>query len=155
RLKALKNIPPLLRMVWQSGPQIVSLNIGLRILAALIPVGLLAITRLIVNTVMVISTHQRPLDAQLWWLIGLEFLLAGLGAVFARAIDYLDALFADKFVLHISTRIMDHASKLDLSCYENPSFYDKLERARAQSTDRLNMIQAMGRMLQQMITAST
>jgi len=155
RLKALKNIPPLLRMVWQSGPQIVSLNIGLRFLAALIPVGLLAITRLIVNAVMAISTQQRPLDAQLWWLIGLEFLLAGLGAVFARAVDYLDALFADKFTLHLSTRIMEHASTLDLSCYENPSFYDKLERARAQSTDRLNMVQAMGRMLQQVITAST
>jgi len=50
---------------------------------------------------------------------------------------------------------MEHASNLDLATYENPTFHDKLERARAQSTDRLNMIQAMGRILQQAIIATS
>jgi len=31
---------------------------------------------------------------------------------------------------------MEHASQLDLTSYEDPLFYDKMERARAQSTDR-------------------
>src|SRR5205807_3275404 len=39
--------------------------------------------------------------------------------------------------------------------YEDPVFYDKLERARVQATDRLYMIQAMGRLVQQVITTVT
>ena len=155
RLKALRNVPPLLRMIWQSGPTVVTANVLLRIVAAVIPLAILAVTRLIINEVEAISTHQRSFGADLWWLIALEFAIAGLNSVLCRVIDFLDALFADKFTLHISTRIMNHASSLDLSSYENPSFYDKLERARVQSTDRLNMVQSMGRILQQVITAST
>ncbi len=155
RLRALRNIPPVLFMVWQSGPKVVACNILLRIMAALIPVAMLAVTRLIVDTVVAVATHKQPLEATLWWLVAIEFFLAGLSSVLCRLIDYLDILFADRFTLHVSTRIMEHASNLDLATYENPTFQDRLERARAQSTDRLNMIQAMGRIVQQVIIATT
>jgi ATP-binding cassette subfamily B protein len=155
RLRALRNIPPILFMVWQSGPQIVACNIFLRVVSALVPVAMLAVTRLIVDTIVAVATHKQPLEATLWWLVALEFFLAGSNSVLSRLVDYLDSLFADRFTLHVSTRIMEHASSLDLTTYENPTFQDKLERARAQSTDRLNMIQAMGRILQHVIIATT
>ncbi len=44
---------------------------------------------------------------------------------------------------------------LDLLAYEDPVFYDRLERARVQATDRLYMIQAIGRLIQQVITTIT
>jgi ATP-binding cassette subfamily B protein len=47
---------------------------------------------------------------------------------------------------------MEHASTLDLASYENPEFYDKLERARRQATDRVAMIREAGTVLQQAIT---
>src|SRR5438067_5554848 len=47
---------------------------------------------------------------------------------------------------------MDHASQLDLQAYEDPIFYDRLERARVQATDRLGMIQSIGRLFQQVVT---
>ncbi|PYQ38433.1 MAG: ABC transporter ATP-binding protein, partial [Acidobacteria bacterium] len=56
---------------------------------------------------------------------------------------------------YISVRVMEHAASLDLIAYEDPVFYDKLERARVQATDRLYMIQAMGRLVQQVITTVT
>ena len=59
RLKALRNIPPVLLMVWQSGPKIVGFNIFLRIVAALIPVALLSVTRLIVALA---GTIHFPID---------------------------------------------------------------------------------------------
>ena len=155
RLNTLRNIPPLLLMVWQSGPKIVGSNIFLRILAALIPVAMLAVSRLIVDNVVAISSHQQPLRTTLWSLVALEFLLAGLSTILCRLIDYLDTLFADRYTLYISARVMEHASSLDLASYENPTFHDRLERARSQATDRLNMIQAMGQILQQLILAAT
>src|SRR5437899_12586223 len=50
---------------------------------------------------------------------------------------------------------MKHAADLDLLAYENPVFYDRLERARVQATDRLGMIQSIGRLIQQVITAGS
>ncbi len=47
---------------------------------------------------------------------------------------------------------MRQAAQLDLTTYEDPVFYDRLERARVQATDRLAMIQQMGRLLQQTMT---
>jgi len=47
---------------------------------------------------------------------------------------------------------MNHAASLDLIAYEDPVFYDRLERARVQATDRLVMIQQIGRLVQQAIT---
>jgi ATP-binding cassette, subfamily B, bacterial len=49
--------------------------------------------------------------------------------------------------------VMRKASALDLTVYEDPLFYDRLERARVQATDRLAMIQQMGRLIQQTVTA--
>jgi ATP-binding cassette subfamily B protein len=50
---------------------------------------------------------------------------------------------------------MEHAASLDLASYENPTFHDRLERARVQATDRLGMIQAVGRVLQQVIVVGS
>jgi ATP-binding cassette, subfamily B, bacterial len=49
--------------------------------------------------------------------------------------------------------VMKHAAELDLIAYEDPVFYDRLERARVQATDRLGMIQSIGRLEQQVVTA--
>ncbi len=69
-----------------------------------------------------------------------------------RTIDYTDALLANRYTQLVSVRVMDQAAKLDLTTYEDPAFYDRLERARVQATDRLVMIQQLGRLVQQMIT---
>src|SRR5258708_8343464 len=52
-------------------------------------------------------------------------------------------------------KVMKHATELDLIAYENPVFYDRLERARVQATDRLGMIQSIGRLVQQVIVAAS
>ena len=155
RLRALRNIPPVLRIVWESGPAVVVFGTVLRILSAVIPLAMLAVTRLIIDAVVAHVANHLPLAPHFWRLVVLEFVLAGLGAVLTKGIDYCDSLLADKFTLHISVRIMEHASSLDVACYEDPAFYDKLQRARVQATDRLGMIQSIGRVTQQVITTVT
>ena len=58
-----------------------------------------------------------------------------------RVVDYYDRVLADRYTRHVSVEVMQHASGLDLQAYEDPVFYDRLERARVQATDRLGMIQ--------------
>jgi ATP-binding cassette subfamily B protein len=100
-------------------------------------------------------TRASSLRSDFWWLVALEFGLACLTSILNRIVDYCDTLLADKFIRHISVRIMHHASRLDLASYEDPLFHDKLERARVQATDRLGMVQQLGRLVQQVITTAT
>jgi ATP-binding cassette subfamily B protein len=150
RLQSLKNIPPVLKIIWDSSPAVVSWGLVLRAIVALSPLALLAVGRLIIKAVDVAS--GTPLRPHFWWLVGLEFGLACLASILNRGVDYCDTLLADKFIRHISVRIMYHASRLDLASYEDPLFHDKLERARVQATDRLGMVQQLGRLVQQVIT---
>ncbi len=153
RVSALRNVPPVLKIVWQSGPSVVTLGMLARVVLSLLPLALLAITKLIVDAVVAVVAHHQPVSSRLWWLIAAEFGLAVLVSLLGRLIDYLDSLLADKYTRYVSIEVMKHAAELDLLAYEDPAFYDRLERARVQATDRLAMIQAIGRGVQQAITA--
>src|SRR5438067_3988043 len=153
RLSALRNVPPVLKIVWDSGPAVVGFGLVFRLVAALLPLALLAITKLIIDGIVHTATTHQPISPRFWWLVAAEFALAILGSILGRTIDYLDALLADKYTRYVSIRVMKHAADLDLIAYEDPVFYDRLERARVQATDRLGMIQSIGRLVQQFITA--
>src|SRR6202158_1675519 len=152
RILALKNVPSLFQMVWVAAPLVVISSVVCRLLAAMVPLGILAVTRLIIDAIFRLNSHHTPLPGMFWWLVVLEFGLASLAMVTARLIDFCDTRLADRFTCYINTRIMEHASSLDLVSYEDPLFYDKLERARVQGTDRIGMIQATGRLVQEFIT---
>ena len=102
----------------------------------------------------VVRQHQA-VPSHLWWLVGIEFSLAILGGTVSRMIDYYDAVLADRYTRHVSIQTMEHASQLDLQTYEDPVYYDRLERARVQATDRLGMIQSIGRLFQQTLTTAS
>lgn len=152
RVRALKNVPPVLHFVWESGPAIVFWNIAIRIFVAFLPVGIGIIGRFIIDGVNRLRMHQ-PLPQHFWWLVGSEMGLAVLTGILTRSVDYFDNLLADRYTHHVSVEVMRKAAALDVTVYEDPIFYDRLERARVQATDRLAMIQQMGRLIQQSVTA--
>ncbi len=152
RVRALKNVPPVLHFVWESGPAVVSWNIAIRVVVAFLPVGIGIIGRFIIDGVNRIRFHQ-PLPQNFWWLVGTEMALAVLIGVLSRTVDYFDSLLADRYTHHVSVEVMRKAAALDVTVYEDPVFYDRLERARVQATDRLAMIQQMGRLIQLSVTA--
>lgn len=153
RLRALKNIPPVLHFVWESGPSVVFWNLAVRIIVAFLPVAIGIIAgRYIINGINNIGFH-RPLPWYFWYLVAGEAVLAILVGILSRAVDYFDNLLADRYTHHVSVEVMRKAAALDVTVYEDPIYYDRLERARVQATDRLAMIQQMGRLIQQSVTA--
>jgi ATP-binding cassette subfamily B protein len=129
------------------------MGLVLRLFASLLPIALLWIAKLIIDSIVHAVASHQPVGRGFWWLVAAEFGLAVLGSFVGRTIDYFDALLADKYTRHVSIEVMKHAAALDLATYEDPVFYDRLERARVQATDRLGMIQSIGRLVQQVITA--
>ncbi len=149
RLNALKNLPKVMRLVWHSAPLVVSSSLLFRLAAALTPLGVLAVSKRIIDMVVdTVRTHHPPPSHQIWMLLALEFLFAAGGLVLGRAIDYCDARLADEFGRDVSVRLMKHAASLDLPLFEDPVFHDKLERARIQAIDRISLLNAMGALFQ-------
>jgi ATP-binding cassette subfamily B protein len=153
RLSALRQIPPVLKIVWESGPGVVTWGIVVRVITALLPIALLAVSKRIIDNIVRVVERHEPIPHTFWWLVAAEFALAVASSVLTRLLDYLDSVLADKYTRHVSIEVMRHAAQLDLIAYEDPVFYDRLERARVQATDRLGMIQSIGRLLQQVVTA--
>ncbi len=154
RIRALQNIPSLAAIVWRSGRAVVCGGALCRLVTALIPLAMLTVSKRILDA---IQSHYsgHALAPGFWWLVGTECALAALNGVMGRAIAYFDTLLADRFTRHVGLLVMDHASRLDLASYEDPIFYDKLERARVQATDRIAMIQALGTVGQQLLAAGS
>jgi ATP-binding cassette subfamily B protein len=155
RMSALRNLPPVLKIVWDSGRAVVTLGVFFRVLVAIQPLAILYVSKLIIDGIVSIVSRHQPIPQRLWWLVAAEFALAVLGNVFTRVVDFTDQLLADKYTRYVSIQVMRHAAQLDVIAYEDPEFYDRLERARVQATDRLAMIQMLGRLEQQTITTVT
>ena len=153
RLKALRRIPPIFRMVWNCAPEVVFLSALSRVVISVIPVALLKVTQIIIDAINGHLAYHTALPHYFWWLVGVEFVLASAVAMLGRVLTFFDTVLADKFTKHISTSIMEHASRLDLTRYEDPLFYDKMERARVQGTDRVMLVQMTGRLIQDVIGA--
>ena len=72
-------------------------SLALRLLAAALPISMLAISRLIIDGVVAVSRGQ-PRPGRFWWWVGMEFGLACLTTIFSRSVDCLDALVGDRFI---------------------------------------------------------
>ncbi len=155
RFNSLRNVPPIFRMVWESAPKIVASSLFCRLLAALLPVGMLVVTRRIIDAIYIVTSRHTPLSHGFWGLVALQFGMACMVIILARLVDFCDTALNERYTRHVNTRIMRHAATLDLSSFEDPQFYDRLERARVQGADRVGMIQESGVLVQQVITTIT
>ncbi len=148
----MRNIPPVMRMVWECGPKTVIWSMALRVALALMPVAILEVSRWLINAIVMFRHQHTALPQFFWWIVVLEFALASLAAFLSRGVGFCDSLLGDLYLQHISVRVIEHASKLDITAFENPDFYDRLERAKAQATDRIAMIQMVGTLIQLVLT---
>jgi len=139
-------------MVRETGQWLALSSLALRLVSSLIPVAMLWIARLIIDNVVALVSHNGGDVPQVWALLAAEAGLAVSIDVIGRAIGLLDSLLGDRFTNVISLRMMEHAGKLDLISFEDPVFYDKMERARRQTTGRLGMLASLAGMCQQFIT---
>jgi ATP-binding cassette subfamily B protein len=143
RLASLRNIRPLLGMVWDTSPPLVTATTALRLIRALLPLSMLWVSKLILDGVVAWIKRGNGDPAHLWKLVALELGLAVLSDLLGRANALADSLLGDRFTNRISVRLIEHATKLDLASFEDPVFYDKLERARRQTTGRVGLLAAV------------
>jgi ATP-binding cassette subfamily B protein len=142
-------------MVWATSPSLALLTVGLRLADSLLPVLTLWVAKLIIDSAVAMVSGRGGESGDIWRLLAIEAGLAVLADVLGRATALCDSLLGDRFTNHMSLRMMEHANQLDLASFEDPVFYDKLERARRQTTGRLGMIASVAAISQQLVTLTT
>jgi ATP-binding cassette subfamily B protein len=113
--------------------------VALRLLRALVPLATLWIAKLIIDTVVAARMGRADLS-RLWWLVAAEVVVVFSGEALDKASTAVESLFSDLCSNHISEKLIQHAASLDLSHFEDPAFYDQLERAQRQITGRIGLI---------------
>lgn len=151
KFAALSYIPPLIKLVWETHRGYTAAMALLRLLRAGIPVATLWIGKLIIDAV-VAARESSPDFARLWKLVALEVIIVTTGDILARASALVESLLGDLFSNHTSVRLMEHAATLDLAHFEDPAFYDHLERARRQTTSRIGLVAQLLTILQDTLT---
>ena len=155
RLAALQYLPQLVRLVWQTHRGFTLAMVVLRLVRAFVPVATLWAAKLIIDEVVLLTrTPGAPLT-DLWRVVALELAIVVAGELLARASALVESLLGDLFSNQISVRLMRHAATLDLQQFEDPDFYDHLERARRQTTARIGLIAMLLTMGQDLITLGT
>ena len=152
RFAALGNLPAFFKLVWEVSPGLFLGNAALRLIRAAIPAATLYVGKLIIDQVVSLSRHTTDDTNAIWWLVGAEFGLAILSTALARAVALMDGLLGDLFANQTSIRLMEHAATLDLEQFEDATFYDKLERARRQTSGRTVLLSGVFGQVQEVIS---
>jgi ATP-binding cassette subfamily B protein len=156
RLEALRHVPPLLRLVFQTHRGYTAGILVLRLVRSFIPVAVLWIGKLIIDGVVAAIAATRAGHAvSLWYLGGLvaiELGIAVVGEALARLSSLLESLLGDLFANKISVRLMQHAATLDLAQFEDADTYDHLERARRQTVGRIGLFALLLSTAQDLVT---
>src|SRR6478735_2754273 len=152
RLAALRYLPALVGLVWETHAGLTVAMVALRLTRAFVPVASLWVAKLIIDAVVALTRTPGGSLTHLWRVVALELGIVVVGELLARASALVESLLGDLFSNHISVRLMRHAATLDLAQFEDPEFYDHLERARRQTTARIGLIAMLLAMGQNLLT---
>lgn len=156
QIRSLSALPKFFRMIWEVSPALTLLNGVLRLLQAAIPVAMLYAGKEIVDGIVLWTRQDQPalpgIDHPVWFWLGAELVLTLLNSALSRGTSVVEQLLGDLAANDSSVRIMRHAATLDLLQFEDPTFYDKLERARTSTSGRTMLMGLVLSQVQDMIT---
>jgi ATP-binding cassette, subfamily B, bacterial len=122
--------PRTLGLVWRSSPRGTVLLAILTVIAALFPLGVAYVGKLIMDAVV-----AKDRDAALKWVLIELGLIAG-SAMVQRGLALCRALLGARLGVDINIMILEKALSLELRHFEDPEFYDQLTRARREASSR-------------------
>mgnify|MGYP000020276420 CR=1 FL=1 len=137
---ALVYIPRFFREIWNVNKKLFILAAFCRLIGALLPVIILWVGKLIIDEIILQTSLEVTDYIQLWTYVAVEFTLVILSDLVSRAISLTDGLLGDEYNIATSVTIIKKTNQINISLLEDADFYDKLERARTQTTGRVGLM---------------
>ncbi|WP_340154582.1 ABC transporter ATP-binding protein [uncultured Winogradskyella sp.] len=137
---ALVYIPRFFKEIWKVNKSLFLLSAFCRLIGALLPVIILWVGKLIIDEIILQISLDSPDYYTLWTYVAAEFGLIILSDLISRAISLTDGLLGDEYNIASSVTIIKKTNQINISLLEDSEFYDKLERARTQTTGRVGLM---------------
>ncbi len=153
-MEALRYVPALFRLIWRTHRGYTLSMMVLRVIRSIVPVATFWVGKLILDSVIAAKAGTGPLS-NVWRYLVLELAIVLGAEILARASSLIESLLGDLFSNEMSVELMEHAAKLDLAQFEDPDFYDHLERARRQTVGRIALLTLLLSMSQDALTLLT
>ena len=139
KINVFRSVRQFLRLAWETQRGYTTATVLLRLLRAAVPLATLWVGKLIIDIV-VAARMGRPHLSRLWLLVGVELVIVAAGDALEKASTAVEAIFGELCSNDLSERLISHAAALDLRHFEDPAFYDRLERAQRQTTGRIGLL---------------
>jgi len=137
---SLSYVPRFFKEIWQTNKKLFLISALCRLIAALLPVVILWVGKIIIDEIIRITTQGEKDFAELWKYVVIEFILVILSDLMSRAISLTDGILGDQYNINTSVKIIEKTNEIDISLLENSEFYDKLDRARTQTMGRVDLM---------------
>ena len=138
-------MPPIkraLKFVWSSAPVFTTIKVALIIIQGLLPLTLLYLTKLIVDTVTnsVATTNKQAAFQEILFLIAIAGIITILISIAQSLSRLVSILQAQKVTDYMEVILHDKSMSVDLEYYETAEYYDKLQRAQKEAPTLPNQI---------------
>ncbi len=137
---ALRYLPRFFKEVYVSSKTAFLINALCRLLNALSPIFLLYVGKLLIDEIILQASSSEPLYSMIWIYVGIELGIAVTSDIINRIITLTDGLIGDRYSNYSSVLIIRKTKDLSISQLEDSELYDKLERARTQTSGRVGLM---------------
>ena len=137
---ALKYLPRFFKEIYTSSKASFLINSISRLLNALSPIILLYIGKLLIDEIILQANNDQAEYSKVWFYVGIELGIVLVSDIINRIINLTDGLIGDKYSNYSSVLIIRKTKDLSISQLEDSELYDKLERARTQTSGRVSLM---------------
>ncbi len=138
----------IVRLVWEARPFLLFLMVFMAIFDGIMPVIGSLISANLLNKLYIVLTHLETLGEPASFSLILTPLLLQFGFLFFRSLvnnvnTIINRTSSEVVTNHIKRKIMKKAKELDISSYDMPDFYERLENANREASVRpINVLNA-------------
>lgn len=132
---AFTSLPRVVGLVWSTNA-FFTVSMGLiSLVRGFIPAASVLITQEVIDSVIKALQHKADTSVVLWWVF-LQLLVNVASNLFSTLSNIVQQLLQELVSNRVQLMLMEKANTLDLSFFEDPEFYDKLQQAQDQATFR-------------------
>ncbi|MFZ1704602.1 MAG: ABC transporter ATP-binding protein [Saprospiraceae bacterium] len=133
-------MPRFLKDIRSTNPTLFYSNLLCRLLVSLSPITTLWVGKLIIDELIHLVNVPSSDPTLIWKYVAFELVIILITDILNRVINLSDGLLGDQYAIQSSVLLINKTAEVELSQLEDSAFYDKLERARQQTTARVILL---------------
>ena len=134
----------IVKLVWDAKPWILFLMMGYALISGFLPVISALISKELINSLVAVVAHQTDSFNEIFKYLIFQFGFIFLSSLINSLYSMIIRLSGELVTNHIKLSILEKTKEIDMSSFDMPDFYEKLENAsREAGTRPINILQSV------------